>query len=88
MTEPLVVQREVAAPPATVLAFLTDPEKILRWIGTETTLEPRPGGPYLLDVVGQKNKPPAVSSPRSYPSTASPTAFAGRGTKRCRRDQA
>ena len=32
MTEPLLVQREVqvAAPPATVLAFLTDPEKILR----------------------------------------------------------
>jgi uncharacterized protein YndB with AHSA1/START domain len=41
MTEPLVVQREVAAPPATVFAFLTDP-KILRWIGTETTLDPHP----------------------------------------------
>ena len=45
MTEPLVVQREVAAPPATVFAFLTDPEKILRWVGTEATLEPRPGRP-------------------------------------------
>jgi uncharacterized protein YndB with AHSA1/START domain len=42
MTEPLMVQREVqvAAPPATVFAFLTDPEKILRWMGTEATLEP------------------------------------------------
>jgi uncharacterized protein YndB with AHSA1/START domain len=53
MTEPLVVQREVAAPPATVFAFLTDPEKILRWMGTEATLEPRPGGLYLLNVGGK-----------------------------------
>jgi uncharacterized protein YndB with AHSA1/START domain len=53
MTEPLVVQREVAAPPATVFAFLTDPEKILRWVGTEATLEPRPGGLYLLNVGGR-----------------------------------
>ena len=53
MTEPLVVQREVAAPAATVFAFLTDPEKILRWVGTEATLEPRPGGLYLLNVGGK-----------------------------------
>lgn len=55
MTEPLMVQREVqvAAPPATVFAFLTDPEKILRWMGTEATLEPRPGGLYLLNVSGK-----------------------------------
>ena len=53
MTEPLVVQREVAAPPATVFALLTDPEKILRWVGTEATLEPHPGGLYLLNVAGK-----------------------------------
>ena len=55
MTEPLVVQREVqiAAPPATVFAFLTDPEKILRWIGTEATVEPRQGGLYLVNVTGK-----------------------------------
>jgi uncharacterized protein YndB with AHSA1/START domain len=48
MTEPLVVQPEVqvAAPAATVFAFLTDPEKILRWMGTEATLEPRPRRPF------------------------------------------
>ena len=52
MTEPLVVRREVqiAAPPATVFAFLTDPEKILRWMGTEATVEPHPGGLYLVNV--------------------------------------
>ena len=55
MTEPLVVRREVqiAAPPATVFAFLTDPQKILRWMGTEATMEPHPGGIYLLNVTGQ-----------------------------------
>ena len=41
MIEPLIVRREVqiAAPPATVFAFLTDPQKILRWMGTEATMD-------------------------------------------------
>jgi uncharacterized protein YndB with AHSA1/START domain len=55
MIEPLIVRSEVqiAAPPATVFAFLTDPEKILRWMGTEATAEPRPGGLYLVNVSGK-----------------------------------
>jgi uncharacterized protein YndB with AHSA1/START domain len=55
MNEPLVVRREVeiAAPPSTVFAFLTDPEKILRWMGTEATMEPHPGGLYLVNVTGK-----------------------------------
>ena len=55
MDEPLVVRREVqiAAPPSTVFAFLTDPEKILRWMGTEATVEPHPGGLYLVNVNGK-----------------------------------
>lgn len=54
MTEPLVVRREVqiAAPPATVFAFLTDPEKILSWMGTEVETEQHPGGLYLVKGVG------------------------------------
>jgi uncharacterized protein YndB with AHSA1/START domain len=50
MTEPLVVRREtqIAAPPATVFAFLTDPEKIVSWMGTEAETELHPGGLYLL----------------------------------------
>jgi uncharacterized protein YndB with AHSA1/START domain len=50
MTESLVVRREthIAAPPATVFAFLTDPEKILRWMGSEATTEAHPGGLYLI----------------------------------------
>jgi uncharacterized protein YndB with AHSA1/START domain len=54
MTEPLVVRREtqIAAPPSTVFAFLTDPDKIVRWMGTEVVTEPHPGGLYLLKGVG------------------------------------
>jgi uncharacterized protein YndB with AHSA1/START domain len=56
MTEPLVVHREtqIAAPPATVFAFLTDPEKILSWMGTEATTELHPGGLYLLKGVNNR----------------------------------
>jgi uncharacterized protein YndB with AHSA1/START domain len=54
MTEPLVVRREmqIAAPPATVFAFLTDPERIVNWMGAAAETEPRPGGLYLLKGVG------------------------------------
>jgi uncharacterized protein YndB with AHSA1/START domain len=50
MNESLVVRREthIAAPCATVFAFLTDPEKILRWMGAEATTEAHPGGLYLV----------------------------------------
>jgi uncharacterized protein YndB with AHSA1/START domain len=55
MAEPLIVRREVqiAAQPATVFAFLTDPEKILRWMGTEATVEPHLDGLYLVNVNGK-----------------------------------
>ena len=55
MAEPLVVHREVeiAAPPATIFAFLTDPEKIVRWMGTEATVEPHLDGLYLVNVNGR-----------------------------------
>ena len=54
MDEPTVFRREmrIPAPPATIFAFLTDPQKILRWMGNSATFEPQPGGLYLLDVDG------------------------------------
>ena len=54
MNDSFVVRREthIAAPPATVFAFLTDPEKIIRWMGTEVTTEAHKGGLYLLRGVG------------------------------------
>lgn len=56
MPEDLVVHREthIPAPPAAVFALLTDPEKILRWMGTEAETEPEPGGLYLVNVTGAR----------------------------------
>ena len=52
----LVVHREtrIPAPPAAVFALLTDPEKILRWMGTEAQLDAQPGGLYLVNVTGAR----------------------------------
>ena len=56
MQEALVVRREthIQAPPAAVFALLTDPEKILRWMGTEAQVEPQRGGLYLVNVTGAR----------------------------------
>ena len=56
MQDPLIVRREthVPAPPSQVFALLTDPEKILRWMGTEAQMEPKQGGLYLLNVGGRR----------------------------------
>jgi uncharacterized protein YndB with AHSA1/START domain len=50
MTETFIVRREtqIAAPPATVFAFLTDPQRIVNWMGTQAETELHPGGLYLL----------------------------------------
>src|ERR1044072_160216 len=56
MEEALVVRREahIPAPPAAVFALLTDPEKILRWMGTEAQIDAQPGGLYLVNVTGAR----------------------------------
>ena len=56
MQKDLVVRREthIPAPAAAVFAFLTDPEKILRWMGTEARVDPQPGGLYLVNVTGAR----------------------------------
>jgi uncharacterized protein YndB with AHSA1/START domain len=58
MNEPLVVRREtqIAAPPATVFAFLTDPEKIVSWMGAEAETVAQPAGLYLVKGVGGRNR--------------------------------
>src|ERR1051325_479785 len=57
--ESLVSRREthIPAPPAAVFALLTDPEKILRWMGTEAQVDPQPGGLYLVNVTGARFAP-------------------------------
>jgi len=50
-----VLEREVhiAARPETVFAFFVDPAKMMRWMGRNVTLDPRPGGIYRCDINGQ-----------------------------------
>src|SRR6516165_8046697 len=88
MQDALVVRREthIPAPRAAVFALLTDPEKILRWMGTEAQLEPQPGGLYLVNVTGARF---ARGSFREVVRCiASPTALAGTAARWCRRDRA
>jgi uncharacterized protein YndB with AHSA1/START domain len=40
----------IEADNATVFAFFTDPERLIRWIGVSASLEPKPGGLLLIDV--------------------------------------
>ena len=56
MQEALVVRREthIPATPAAVFALLTDPDKILRWMGTDAQLDPQPEGLYLVNVTGAR----------------------------------
>jgi uncharacterized protein YndB with AHSA1/START domain len=56
MQDALVVRSEthIAAPPAAVFALLTDPDKILRWMGTQAEVEPKTDGLYLLNVTGKR----------------------------------
>src|SRR5438309_516137 len=49
---PLIRETHIPAPPATVFAFLTDPEKIMSWMGSEATSEAHAGGLYLVKGMG------------------------------------
>src|SRR3984957_12394010 len=57
MQEGHVVRREtrIQAPPSAVFALMTDPQMIVRWMGTEAQVEPEPGGIYLVNVTGARN---------------------------------
>jgi uncharacterized protein YndB with AHSA1/START domain len=52
MDEPLriTVEQHVAAPPATVYAYLTDAERWVRWQGADATLDPAPGGIFRIQM--------------------------------------
>ncbi len=40
---------DIAASPAVVWSFWTDPERLVRWMGDVATLDPRPGGLFRLE---------------------------------------
>jgi uncharacterized protein YndB with AHSA1/START domain len=52
MNEPNTILRELTidAEAATVFAFFTDPERLIRWMGVSAQLDPKPGGLLLIDV--------------------------------------
>ena len=43
-TEAIEHQVRVDAPPELVFEYFTDPSKFVRWMGSDATLDPRPGG--------------------------------------------
>ena len=51
-TEALAHEVRVAARPEVVFEYFTDPSKMVRWMGLEATLDPRPAGVYRLDING------------------------------------
>lgn len=48
------VEREVRieARPETVFPFFTDPERMVRWMGTAVEVDPRSGGIYRVNITG------------------------------------
>ena len=48
----LVLTERIAAPRETVFEFLVDPDKMLRWMGTQADIEPEAGGKFWLNVNG------------------------------------
>lgn len=44
--EVLEVSVHIAAEPSTIFPFFTDPQRYAQWMGTQATLDPRPGGEY------------------------------------------
>jgi uncharacterized protein YndB with AHSA1/START domain len=52
VTDDLVVERHVSAPPETVFAYFTDSDKWLAWQGTDAEVELVPGGIWRVNVTG------------------------------------
>lgn len=50
-----IAEREIriAARPDIVFPFLVDPAKMVRWLGIEVSLDPRPGGVYRVNINGR-----------------------------------
>jgi uncharacterized protein YndB with AHSA1/START domain len=53
-TERIQHEVRVEAAPEVVFEYFTDPSKLVRWMGSEATLDPRPGGVCRFDINGSK----------------------------------
>jgi uncharacterized protein YndB with AHSA1/START domain len=50
--DPLIKDIYIDAPPDLIFSYLTDPAKMIRWMGISAEIDPRPGGIYRLDPNG------------------------------------
>ncbi len=48
----LEYETRIAARPEVVFEFFTDPAKMVQWMGTDATLDPRPGGVCRINPAG------------------------------------
>jgi uncharacterized protein YndB with AHSA1/START domain len=53
----IVREVHIDATPETVFEFFTDPRKLTRWLATEATLDPRPGGVCNQVHTGDEQEP-------------------------------
>jgi uncharacterized protein YndB with AHSA1/START domain len=52
-SDPIVKEIYIDAPPSVVFQFLTDPPKMLSWMGIRAEIDPKPGGIYRVDANGR-----------------------------------
>jgi uncharacterized protein YndB with AHSA1/START domain len=52
-SDPIVREIYIDAPPSVVFKFLTDPGKMIRWMGLRAEIDPRPGGIYRVEPNGR-----------------------------------
>jgi uncharacterized protein YndB with AHSA1/START domain len=52
-TGELVMSERIRATPDQVFRYLVEPDKLVRWMGVEAQIDPRPGGAFWLDVTGE-----------------------------------
>jgi uncharacterized protein YndB with AHSA1/START domain len=53
VSDRIVVERLIEAPPAVVYSYLTESEKWARWQGVGATIEPTPGGLFAVSMPGE-----------------------------------
>ena len=49
-TDAVVCEVTIDATPETIFGFLSDPVKIIRWMGVNAKLEPQAGGVFAVDI--------------------------------------
>lgn len=52
-TDPVTLERRIAARPETIFSFFTDRDKWLSWMGQDGTFDFTPGGAYRTTITGE-----------------------------------